>query len=283
MSVTTDPPVHDSLDPEAGVIEEGRARQRRHRSAGGVAVLAAAIATTLLVSGGLGGGGAPQPTQPTAGPPASHGQRTALTACVQRGARGKALQGTPSKSLLAILGVLRRPATPADALPAAIERSFLSERIGGGIFVKYIRRARVIGPIGVWVYPMTIRPCNGAAEAGMAEYRAPLVFPAGGEGGGVGTAAQIAGGRGFGSSSTFGLSRVTMLVPDGVASVVLHYPAGKIGGFDRHRGRAVTLAATVVGNVMVVAIPRNGMRLLAPMTMTWRAASGAVVKTFNSL
>ena len=74
-----------------------------------------------------------------------------------------------------------------------------------------------------------------------------------------------------------------MLVPDGVASVTLHYPAGKIGGFDQHHASAFTATTNVVGNLLVVTVPRGGNRLMAPMTMTWRSASGTTVKTFTSL
>jgi len=39
----------------------------------------------------------------------------------------------------------------------------------------------------------------------------------------------------------------------------------------------------VVGNLMVVTISRGRNRLMAPMTMTWRAANGRTVNTFSSL
>jgi hypothetical protein len=45
-------------DIEAGVIEEARARQRRHRAPACVAVLVGATTAALLMSGGIGGGGA---------------------------------------------------------------------------------------------------------------------------------------------------------------------------------------------------------------------------------
>jgi hypothetical protein len=153
--------------------------------------------------------------------------------------------------------------------------------------VKYIRRARLVGASGVWVYATTIQPCGSpVAEKGIGTFEQPLGFAhtlVGAIYAGAGDAAAIEAGRGFGYTATTGLSTVTMLVADGVASVVLRYPAGKIGGFDRHHARAVTLTAQVVGNVVVVPIPRNGMRLLSPMTMTWRSARGAVVKTFRTL
>jgi hypothetical protein len=63
----------------------------------------------------------------------------------------------------------------------------------------------------------------------------------------------------------------------------LHYPAGRVGGFNRHHAAATTITTNVVGNLMVVTIPRGGNRLTAPMTMTWRAANGHLVKTFHTL
>jgi hypothetical protein len=62
-----------------------------------------------------------------------------------------------------------------------------------------------------------------------------------------------------------------------------HYPAGKIGGFDRHHAPAFTTTTTVVGNLMVVSVSRGGNRLNAPMTMTWRGPAGTIVRTFNRL
>jgi len=35
-----------------------------------------------------------------------------------------------------------------------------------------------------------------------------------------------------------------MLIPDGVATVTLHYPAGKIGGFDRKHAPPLTITTT---------------------------------------
>ena len=54
----------------------------------------------------------------------------------------KSLQGRPSRSLLSILGVLRRPAVAADAIHI-FEGGFTR-----GVFVRYIRRARVAGTQG---------------------------------------------------------------------------------------------------------------------------------------
>src|SRR5271154_2383669 len=101
MTVTVDPPPAER--PDAGVIEEARARQRRHRGVAAAVLAAAAIAILL---GFAGGGGSRTRSAPI---PARH--RPARTAgrssasCLS--AKGKALGRAPSQSLLSILGVLR--------------------------------------------------------------------------------------------------------------------------------------------------------------------------------
>jgi hypothetical protein len=102
-------------------------------------------------------------------------------------------------------------------------------------------------------------------------------------GGGAGDAAEIEQGSAFGGTGGFGHTTIQGLVPDGVASVTLYYPAGKIGGFDRRHAPAFTTTTNVVGNLLSVTIPRGGNRLTAPMTMTWRAADGDIIKTFHRL
>jgi len=67
------------------------------------------------------------------------------------------------------------------------------------------------------------------------------------------------------------------VVPDGVASVTLHYPS--------HRGLpSLTVITGVAGNLYAVGIPRvtmtNGGGF--PPQITWRAANGQVIKTFST-
>jgi hypothetical protein len=92
-------------------------------------------------------------------------------------------------------------------------------------------------------------------------------------GGGAGDAAEIEQGSAFGGTGGFGHTTIQGLVPDGVAS----------GGFDRRHAPAFTTTTNVVGNLLSVTIPRGGNRLTAPMTMTWRAADGDIIKTFHRL
>jgi hypothetical protein len=188
--------------------------------------------------------------------------------------------GAPSQSLLSILGVLRRPATPADALPASVKAIFTKRGLnplGREIFVNYIRRARVISGTAYYVMPVLYTGCGAFTRS------EGMMLLDGSGGGGAGTAATIESASAYGTLGFFGHTTIETLVPDGVATVTLHYSAGKIGGFDRNHGAAFTITTHVVGNLLVVSVPRSGNRLAAPMTMTWRAASGATVKTFGQL
>jgi|SRR5579863_2503022 len=274
-----DPSAVEALD--AGVIEEARAHQRLQRRIAALVTIAAAGAALLGLA--LAGGFA-SPRQQTAG---SHHRPSAaasasLASCATTKHTGKAVQGPPSRALLSLLGVLRRPATAADALPASVSKLLLDTGLGPAstIFINYVRRARVIADTSYWVYPETITFC-GHSRQGMALWESD--GPGSGAGGGMGDAASIADGEVGGSSGTFGSTRVEMLIPDGVTTVTLRYPAGKIGGFDRHHAGATTITSPVVGNLLIVTVPRGGNRLIAPMTMTWRAPNGATVKTFSRL
>lgn len=190
------------------------------------------------------------------------------------------IQGTPSRSLLSILGVLRRPARATDVLPASLKRSIARSFTVGGreVFAQYIRRARVAGGVPYYVMPVLYTGCGFLKIHG----EAVAVWSDDG-GGGAGTAATIEDGTAYGTRATFGHRTIQTLVPDGVASVTLRYPAGKIGGFDRKHAPAFTTTANVVGNYLIVSVPRGGQRLVAPMTMTWHAADGTTIKTFHRL
>ena len=60
MTLTVEPPPVEALD--AGVIEEARSRQRRHRSMAAVAGLMAAGLVAIVIASGGGGRGTPPPT-----------------------------------------------------------------------------------------------------------------------------------------------------------------------------------------------------------------------------
>jgi hypothetical protein len=73
-----------------------------------------------------------------------------------------------------------------------------------------------------------------------------------------------------------------MLVPDGVASVTIHYPAEAASGFSHEIVPAFTTTIKVVNNVIAVLVPRAAFRAIGGAgSMVWHAANGSVVKTFN--
>ena len=193
------------------------------------------------------------------------------------------IAGAPSQALLSILGVLRRPATAADELPMSIKRALTTSfRFSGvEVFTDYVRRAGVIAGTAYYVMPVFDSGCSAGALSGVRAQR--MMLWGGSGGGGAGDAATIKDGAGAGTVGAYGHTTIQMLVPDGVATVTLHYPAGRIGGFNPDHAPASTTTAKVVGNVLVMTVPRSGDRLDAPMTMTWRGADGTIVKTFNRL
>lgn len=278
MSVTVTPPPKDP--PEAGVIEEARARQRRHRGIGAAGVLAAAAIAALL-SGFTGGGKGPHPGSAAvrAGRLPSKIARSSPAACGQSGAR----QGAPSRSLLSILGVLRRPATTADAGSGIAARGFVS-----AVFAHYIRLARVVDGSPYYLYPGIVGGC-GTGEApheGIMELAKNIELGhglLGGSGGGGATAAAIEQGRdaGSGPPGSATSSTITMVVPDGVAKVTLRYPAGRASGYSPKISPAFTINTAPVGNLVVVTLPRSNP--LQKGTIIWRSASGRVIKTFDGL
>jgi len=280
MTVTVEPPPVET--PDAGVIEEARARQRRHRAAAGAGLLAAAAVGGILL-GTTGGGGGSRPTSAPApgGRPPSKTGRLSAASCVSGG--GGALQGAPSKSLLSILGVLRRPATAADAGSGITARGLI-----GGVFVHYIRRARVVGGSPYYVYPAVVGGCGTGEKPreGIGELATRVDLGGGligGTGGGGATAALIEDGQDAGSgppgSSTS--ATITLVVPDAVAKVTLRYPAGPASGYSPKISPPFTVTTTPVENLVVVGVPRSSP--LQRGTMIWRAANGRIIKRFNSV
>ncbi len=279
MSVTVKQPPTET--PDAGVIEDARARQRRHRGVAAAGVIAAgAIAALLLGFAGGGGGSHPRSAAVPAGRLPSKTARSSSAACGQ----GGALQGAPSRSLLSILGVLRRPATAADAGSGIVARGFIS-----GVFVHYIRLARVVDGSPYYIYPGIVGGC-GTGETpheGIMELATNVDLGhglRGGSGGGGATATAIEQGKDASSSGLPGSatsSMITMVVPDGVAKVTLRYPAGRASGYSPKISPAFTTNTTPVGNLVVVTLPRSNP--LQHGTIIWRSADGRVIKTFDGL
>ena len=105
----------------------------------------------------------------------------------------------------------------------------------------------------------------------------------GGSGGGGATAAQIEHGEAVGSGppGTSTSATLTIIVPDGVAKVTLHYPAGRASGYSPKISPPFTITTTPVNNLVVVTVPRSNPRQKGKMI--WRAADGHIVKTFPTV
>jgi hypothetical protein len=240
-----------------------------------------------IVSGGGHSGAAGHSTVPGRPPLAIGSFLTA--ACVSR---GTTTDGRPSQSLLSILGVLRIPATPADTPSPKLEEALTRFPIGGSqVFVKYIRRARVTPTGTYYVYPVRATHCGQLPVSGESIVLSDVLkgcgpVPVGVTIGSVGglSAAQIEAGHaleyGGGCFRSLDTSLVSGIVPDGVATVTLIYPAGRVGGYSHKTAPASSITADVVGNVVVMTVPRGGGNGRSWTTMTWGAANGTTIKTF---
>ena len=187
----------------------------------------------------------------------------------------------PRKSLLSILGVLRRRATAADAGSGITAQGFTS-----GVFVHYIRRARFVAGSPYYVYAAVVGGCGTGEKAheGIMELARNVDLGGGaigGTGGGGATAAAIESGQTAGSgppgSSTS--ATITMIVPDGVAKVTLRFPAGRASGYSPKISPPFSVTTTPVNNLVVVTVPRSNP--LQRGTMIWRLADGHILKTFS--
>jgi hypothetical protein len=271
MPLTAEPPTIDDLD--AGVIEEARARQRRHRRTGAaVTTLAAGTAAIVLAFAGGGGGGShgARASQSPGRAPGTAG-RASLAACLSRG--GAKLEGKPSESLLSILGVLRRQATPLPPLPRLLRNGLFLQHFGDP-YVNYVRLARVVDGSAYYLVPARSTGCFTSTGQDRV-----MIFGNHAGGGGP-DASEIEDGQGDGiTQGWFTGTRITMLVPDDVATVSWHYPAGPLGGFNQKHMPAVTITARPVNNLVVVTVPRGGAREGEPDPLTWRAANGRVLLT----
>jgi len=240
-----------------------------------------------IVSGGGHSGAAGHSTVPGRPPLATGPFLTA--ACVSH---ETTTDGRPSQSLLSILGVLRIPATPADTPSPQIEAALTRNPIGGSqVFINYLRRARVTPTSTYYLYPVRATNCGQLAGSGESIILSDVPKGCGPPGTGVAfssiggiSAAAIEAGHaleyGGGCSRSLDTSLVSGIVPDGVATVTLNYPAGRVGGYSHKTAPAASITADVVGNVVVMTIPRGGGNGRSWTTMTWRAANGTTIKTF---
>jgi hypothetical protein len=232
-------------------------------------------------------------------------RRTA--ACRQSQRRAPAVSnGSPSPALLSVLGVLRRRPVAADGLPRSVELNSVS-----GVYVRYIRLARVRNGVSYYIVPAAraldfsgpgtsprclaaivasvraelpqiprgLRPSTlalvteTAAHASQRDADAAaggiclITVSAGEQGGSCGASARDL--TQHGMLSAYGT--LSGVVPDGVATVTIHYPAS--GGHV-----AQTVTTNVIGNVFASSIkPVRGSNTTP--TIIWRSLSGRILKT----
>jgi hypothetical protein len=277
-----------SLGFHAGVIEDARTRHRRERRAACATIVTLAAVVGAIVWASTNSGRSP--AQHVAGASARPSQtpRPTLTGCAQ--AQARSLRGRPSKSLLAILGVLRRPATGTAPSPAQVAQNLALGVFGDSVYARYARRARVVAGTSYYVLPVRLSDCAGqAAHDGISEFatNVPLGHGLYGTQAVSGTASSIEEGRepDIGAPGSSTSTTVSIVVPDGVAAVTLHFAAGPANGFNK---RAISppynVTARVLNNMIVVRVPRSSGTVTAKGdTMTWHAADGHTIKTFNRL
>jgi len=247
------------------------------------AVVAAGVIVALVLGfAGWGGGSHPRNASIPAGrAPSKTAGRPSPSSC-----QGKALEGPPSKSLLSILGVLRRPATAADSGSGIVARGLIQ-----GVFVNYIRRTRIAAGSPYYIYPAVLGGCGTRQKSheGIMDLATHIDLGAGtigGSGSGGATAADIEQGKdvGTGPPGSSTSATITMIVPDGVAKVTLRYPAGRASGYSPKISPPFTITTIPVNNEVVVSVPSSGGGgpIWVP-TMIWRAANGHIIKTFHKL
>jgi len=282
MTTSLEPPPQQT--PESGVIEEARARQRRHRRLGTAVALGGGTIGAILFAFAGGGGSHPTgSTAPARRPPAKTA-RLSETSCLSHS--GHLLQGAPSRSLLSILGVLRRAATPADAVPQNLAGRGLTRNV----FARYVRRTQVSRGSPYYIYPAIVGGCGvERLHEGIMDLATHVDLGAGiigGTGGGGSSAAEIERGEavGTGPPGSPTSATITMIVPDGVSSVTLRYPAGRASGYSPVVSPPITITAAPLSNELVVRVPRSGGGgPIHRVTMIWRASDGRIVRMFNRL
>jgi hypothetical protein len=187
----------------------------------------------------------------------------ATTSCTFR-RQPETRAGRPSRSLLSILGVLRRPASHADMLGSWF-RAFPGE----SVYIADVRLARVVDGSSFYVIPYRFTPCGKPTLKPYDTLEFWLVHRVGGralDGGAVGgeRASQIQ------QAGLFLPPRdgfVAGVVPDGVANVTLRYPTA-------------TVSITPNGNVIAANVGdlRDPYR---PLSIVWRSANGTILRTFR--
>lgn len=234
------------------------------------------------------------------------------SACTPAPPRPTLSEGTPSRETLSILGVLRRPAARTDLprVPHASQPLYPID--ANSVYVRYVRRALVKDRVSYYIIPAASvvedpqfsARCRATQVAVLrsetpripAEDRSSTLalqarwlalfahtqptggavclsdFAASGAGGGTcSTAAEV---ERSGEMESEG-STLSGIVPDGVATVSLHYPAAK--GLP-----ALTVTTGVAGNLFAASVSRMAETGNWPPTITWRSATGQVIKTIST-
>jgi hypothetical protein len=184
--------------------------------------------------------------------------------------------GAPSTRLLSTLGVLRRPQTAEDALPAPLN-SEGPPRFGEGIYVKYVRLARVVAGVKYYIVPVAKgrSPLCHVREEVFLETVEALGQASGG---GV-TVKEIGHGKLTGARWIGGGGVEYGVVPDGVAKVTLRFPSA-----SGERGLRASVTVVPKDNIYVATVPpaASGALPVSPKTVIWRSRKGSVLKTFHS-
>lgn len=226
-------------------------------------------------------------------------------------------QGAPDASMLSVLGVLRRPAAPADRLPAPVYHAGRPMGIGGltKIYVRYIRRARVVDGVAYYVIPGVIGSTPPSAQVlnrcyaeEMQALRGRLThvtksFRAQTLKYGAQVYAQTRAyishqrpqegvtelnwqldgrGGGGGGGATPATIRQQGMLGASETAVYAVVPSGVARITLQWPGaKRPSLTAKVIGNVFVVKAPGAAAAVPQP-TMIWRSASGRVIKVVRS-
>jgi hypothetical protein len=234
------------------------------------------------------------------------------SACRPPSAKPTESDGSPSSGLLSALAVLRRPGIRSDQPRVPHVNGPLYPIEAQDIYVRYVRRAQVKSGVSYYVIPAArliqdpafSARCRAAQVAVLrgelanipsgdrastlalqarwlalfARIGQPaagvclMAFAASGAGGGSCTTVAQAeqGGLQESNGSTF-----SGVVPDGVATVTVRYPAS-------NGAAPLTFTSEVVGNVFAVRIPGLTLGGGPPPTVIWRSASGQTIKTIST-
>jgi hypothetical protein len=317
--------LHDAARARTGgaPAPSARAPRRRNRWLGALPAVAAVVVALLVAGGALLAFGhrarqtptrtaasladipAPRLRRELAYIQAATRQLRTSAVCRTHPQRGPSvIHGSPAPALLAVLGVLRRPAGPADRLGAGsigqsetyagfVRRAFVSHgtayyvAAGHQDFSGSFPSARCLAlasaaerayapriPSGLRAQTLAVAAQQMAYERKLAAQRPQDVvcFVSASRNGGASQCGLTVAALRRGVSPTNAQGTFSGIVPDGVASVTVRFPA--TGGRP-----ALSATAAVTGNVYAVRIPQLAGAGFVEPTVVWRSAAGRVIKT----